>query len=292
MAISERDPITGHLLTGHEWNGIKELNTPVPRAVWFFLVVTALFAIGYWLLMPAWPTGKTYTKGLLGNDQRRIVSESISQAALARSAWTNRVAGLDIHQIRADPGLMKIIREDGSRLFGDNCSACHGVSATGGKGFPDLTDKDWLWGGSHEAIAQTINAGINSNNPKTRVSQMLAFGRDGMLDNDAILALTDYVMSLSDPALARGRTAKSVMAGRAVFAANCVACHGADGRGNQALGAPNLTDKAWIYGGDAQSVYTSITDGRQGEMPAWEHRLGPVERKILAIYLLDKGKQP
>jgi cytochrome c oxidase cbb3-type subunit 3 len=292
VAISEHDPVTGHLLTGHEWNGIKELNTPVPRAVWFFLIATALFAIGYWLLMPAWPTGKTYTKGLLGNDQRRLVSESVSQSALARSAWANRIAGLDINQIRADPGLMKIVREDGNRLFGDNCSACHGVGATGGKGFPDLTDKDWLWGGSHEAIAQTIKAGINSNDPKTRVSQMLAFGRDGMLDNDTILALTDYVMSLSNPGLARGGTAKSVMAGSAAFAANCAACHGADARGNQAVGAPNLTDNAWIYGGDVQSVYTSINDGRQGEMPAWEHRLGPVDRKVLAIYLLDKGKQP
>lgn len=290
MGVSERDPHSGHQTTGHEWNGIKELNTPVPWPVWFFLIATALFGVAYWILMPAWPLGRTYTHGLLGADQRAAVTQQVARADADRAIWTRRIAELDVGQIRADPRLMKLVREDGHRLFGDNCAACHGSDAQGGNGFPNLTDGDWLWGGSPEQIAQTIAVGVNSPASKdTRVSQMLAFGRDGLLDNDAVLAVTDYVRSLSDPAVARGAGAKSVAAGRAVFAANCVACHGPDARGNQALGAPNLTDRTWIYGGDAQSVYTTIHEGRRGEMPAWGERLNPVERKLLLVWLLDKG---
>lgn len=290
MAITERDPHTGHQTTGHEWNGIKELNTPVPRAVWFFLILTALFAVGYWILMPAWPLGRTYTRGLLGLDQRTSVTRTIERAAQERSAWTSRIAALDYNQIRADPALMKIVRENGHRLFGDNCATCHGINATGGKGFPNLIDKDWLWGDSPETITQTIAVGINSSKSKdTRVSQMPAFGRDGILDNDAVLAVTDYVLSLSNPTHRAGKAAQSAAAGRVIFAANCAACHGPDGRGNQALGVPNLTDRTWIYGGDVQSVWTSVNGGHQGEMPAWQNQLSPVDRKILVTYLLDKG---
>lgn len=290
MGVSERDPHSGHQTTGHEWNGIKELNTPVPWPVWFFLIATALFGVVYWILMPAWPLGRTYTHGLLGADQRAAVTQQVARADAGRAIWTRRIAELDVGQIRADPRLMKLVREDGHRLFGDNCAACHGSDAQGGDGFPNLTDGDWLWGGSPEQIAQTIAVGVNSPAGKdTRVSQMLAFGRDGLLDNDAMLAVTDYVRSLSDPAVARGAGAKSVATGRAVFAANCVACHGPDARGNQALGAPNLTDRTWIYGGDVQSVYTTIHEGRRGEMPAWGERLNPVERKLLLVWLLDKG---
>ncbi len=290
MAVGERDPHSGHQTTGHEWNGIKELNTPVPRPVWFFLIATAIFAIAYWVLMPAWPLGRTYTRGLLGMDQRAIVAGQVTKASLDRAVWTQRIARLDIAQIRADPALMKAVREDGHRLFGDNCAACHGSDARGGTGFPNLTDRDWLWGGSPDDIAKTIAVGVNSPASKeTRNSQMLAFGRDKLLDNKSVLAVADYVRSLSDPANARSAGAVTLAAGRAVFAANCVACHGPDGRGNTTLGAPDLTDRTWLYGGDAQSVYTTIFEGRQGEMPAWGERLNPIDRKILLVWLLDRG---
>lgn len=289
MGLSERDPHTGHQTTGHEWNGIKELNTPVPWPVWSFLIATALFAVVYWVLMPSWPLGRAHTRGWLGVDQRAVVMREVARASENRAIWTRRIAALDVDHIRADPVLMKAVREDGRRLFGDNCAACHGSDAGGGKGFPNLTDRDWLWGGTPDQIAQTIAVGVNSPASKdTRVSQMLAFGRDGMLDNDAVLAVANYVRSLSDPAVDRGADAKSVAAGRALFAANCVACHGPDGRGNQAIGAPNLTDRTWLYGGDAQTVYTTIFEGRRGEMPAWGERLSPVDRKILLVWLLDK----
>lgn len=289
MAVGERDPHSGHMTTGHEWNGIKELNTPVPRAVWFFLIVTVLFSLGYWVLMPAWPLGKTYTRGLLGMDQKELVTKRVGEAAEARSHWTTQIAALDYDRIRADPTLMSFVREDGHRLFGDNCAACHGMDAAGNKGYPNLVDKDWLWGGSPEALAHTIAVGINSPaSSETRVSQMLAFGRDGILDSDAIMAAADYVKTLSDPAWAKGR-ASSVERGREVFDANCTVCHGPDGRGGKDVGAPDLTDGTWLHGGDIEAIYTIIHDGRQGEMPAWEHRLSPVERKILTAYLLDKG---
>lgn len=292
MAVGERDPISGHMTTGHEWNGIKELNTPVPRTIWIFLIVTVIFSIGYWVFMPAWPVGKSYTRGLLDNDQKEIVASRVSAAADARSRWTGQITAMNYDQIRADPALMTYVREDGHRLFGDNCAACHGMDATGNPGYPSLVDSEWLWGGSPDAIAHTIAVGINSPaSPDTRIGQMMAFGKDGILDNDAILAVTDYVKTLSEPTWATGKAA-SVAKGRAVFAENCVVCHGEQGRGNQAVGAPNLTDQSWVYGGDINAIYTTIDGGRQGEMPAWEHRLNPVDRKILTTFLLDKGNTP
>src|SRR5215472_5265216 len=126
MAVEERDPYTGHMTTSHEWNGIKELNTRVPRAVYFFLAVTATFSVIYWLLMPAWPLGWSYTKGLLGIDQREAVTEALQQAAAARAPWTKRIETQSFAEIEADPDLMRDVRETGHRLFGDNCAACHG----------------------------------------------------------------------------------------------------------------------------------------------------------------------
>jgi cytochrome c oxidase cbb3-type subunit III len=293
MAIEERDPHTGYMTTGHEWNGIKELNTPVPRPVYFFLAVTATFAVVYWLLMPAWPLGVTYTKGLLGIDQRTTVADSIKQAMAERAAWSNEIESLDYKQIEADPALMRSVRETGRRLFGDNCAVCHGVDAKGGKGFPNLTGNAWLWGGTPEAIAETIRVGINSPHPDTRVSQMPAFGRDQLLPRAEIDNVVAYVQSLSDPTPPPPAVAAKIAAGKVAFIANCAACHGEDAKGKTDLGAPDLSDKEWIYGGDWQSIFTTLHAGRQGHMPTWEKRLTPLDRKILTLYVLDLGaKKP
>ena len=287
MGVNERDPYTGHIITGHEWDGIKELNTAVPKPVWVFLIATALFSIVYWVLMPAWPLGTTYTRGLLGADVRQDVATSLREAALSRSAWTTRVEQEDFAAIQADEALMKNVRETGYALFGDNCAVCHGKSATGGPGFPNLVDDAWLWGGAPAAILETIRVGINSEHPETRVSQMPAFGRDGMLGRQALLDAVAYVRSLSRREMAEGPEAERVAAGRDVFAANCSACHGDNAEGNKDMGAPDLTDGFWLYGGDAESVYRTVYGGRRGQMPAWEKRLTEVERRILALYLLD-----
>jgi cytochrome c oxidase cbb3-type subunit 3 len=176
-------------------------------------------------------------------------------------------------------------------LFGDNCAACHGADGHGVKGFPSLADRDWLWGGEPETVAETIRVGVNSSHPETRASEMIAFGAGGILDPTQVANVADYVMSLSLPVFAQSKP-DSVRAGHAVYEANCVPCHGAEGRGNQSLGVPNLTDLAWINGSDWESVYTVVHHGRKGEMPSWEGRLSPAERKLLAVYVLDLVSRP
>ena len=291
MAVDERDPLSGHKTTGHEWNGIKELNTPVPKPVWFFLIVTALFAVGYWILMPAWPTGTGYTRGLLGASDRTRVLEQRRESALSRADWLKHVETTPYVTLLTDPVALELIRHDGAQLFGDNCSVCHGADGRGVKGFPSLADRDWLWGGEPETVAETIRVGVNSTHPDTRASEMIAFGAGGILDPTQVANVADYVMSLSVPSFGRAKP-NAVRAGREVYDANCVPCHGADGKGNQSLGVPNLTDLAWINGSDWESVYTVVVHGRKGEMPSWEGRLPAAERKLLAAYVLDLVNRP
>lgn len=285
MAVEERDPHTGYLTTGHEWSGIKELNTPVPRAVYFFLIATVLFSVAYWILMPAWPLGVTFTKGLLGIDQRTTLEADLREAVAERKTWSDQIEARSYDDIRKDPKLMRIVRQTGQTLYRENCAACHGSSAQGSKGYPSLTNASWLWGGDPATVAETIRVGINSSHKDSRLSQMMAFGRDGVLKEREVDDVVDYVRSLSDPKVARDTPAPRLDAGRAVFAANCAACHGDDGKGKAEMGAPDLTDHFWIYGGDLQSVSSSVWSGRQGKMPTWEERLSALDRKMLALYL-------
>ena len=253
----------------------------------FFLSLAFLFSLGYWVLMPAWPLGVTYTKGLLDTDQRKVVTASLLEAATDRSAWTGKIASGDYAAILSDKPLMEQVRETGHALFGNNCAACHGVDAKGGRGFPNLTTSSWLWGGKPDQIFNTIRVGINSAHPDTRTSQMPAFGRDQMLPRADVLKVASFVYSLSNPG-AKNVDPGNVEAGKGIFAANCVTCHGNDAKGNSELGAPDLTDKFWIYGGDLETIDTTIWGGRQGHMPTWEGRLSKLDRKILTLYLLDK----
>lgn len=235
--------------------------------------------------MPAWPLGVSYTKGLLGVDQRKIVQASLKRAALGRSAWAKQIEAKSDRDIQADPVLMTAVRQTGRTLFGDNCAVCHGLNAKGGHGFPNLITTSWLWGGDPEVIAETIRVGINSPHPDSRTSQMPAFGHDQILQRADIDKVVAFVRSFSDPSTAKPG---DVDAGKEIFAANCAACHGEDAKGNSDVGAPNLTDKFWIYGGDAQTITNTLWNGRQGHMPSWEGRLTPIDRKILALYLFDQ----
>jgi cytochrome c oxidase cbb3-type subunit 3 len=284
VATLERDPHTGYLTTGHEWNGIKELNSPVPRAVWVFIAVTHLFAVVYWILMPTWPLLTTYTKGLLGRDDRVELQQAVREAAQDRAVWLDKVAADSYQAVLSDAALMGKVRETGRTLFGDNCAACHGREARGAHRFPDLTTEYWLWGGSPEAVAETIRVGINSPHPQSRVSQMLAFGRDGMLQRDAIDSVVAFVRSLSG---ATDASPDAVRAGALIFKENCASCHGEAAKGNPDVGAPDLTGTRWIYGNDAETIYETVWGGRRGYMPSWEGRLPGVERKILTLYLID-----
>jgi cytochrome c oxidase cbb3-type subunit 3 len=289
MAVEQpdRDGYTGYLTTGHEWNGLKELNTPVPRVLYFFLTLAFLFSVGYWVLMPAWPLGVTYTRGLLDIDQRALVTASLQEAELERSIWSKRIEAEDFATIQSDRKLMDVVRETGRTLFGNNCAACHGVDARGGPGFPNLTTTSWLWGGKPEDIFNTIRVGVNSAHADTHVSQMPAFGRDQMISRLDVLKVASFIYSLSHPD-SKDIDPARIEAGKAIFAANCVACHGSDANGNPDVGAPNLTDRFWIYGGDFETIDTTVWGGRQGHMPTWEDRLSKLDRKILTLYLVDK----
>jgi len=289
MSAEERDPISGHKTTGHVWNGIKELDTPVPRGVLMFLVVTHVFAVLWWFLMPTWPLGTTYTKGLLDTDQHKIIEQKLVAANAERAAWVNRIDDASFDEILADPQLMEIVGTTGHRLFGDNCAACHGRDGKGQNNYPDLTDHDWIWGGGPEAIAQTITTGVNTSHEQSRVSQMPAFGRDVMLDAGQVSNVAAYVYSLSHPAYSTPERIDAINAGQQVFLTTCAACHGENAKGNQEVGAPNLTDNFWIYGGDIGTIVTTVHGGREGHMPTWDERLTKAQIKILATYVYSLG---
>lgn len=287
MSVEKRDPHTGRMTTGHDWNGIEELNTPVPKVVYIFLGLAFVFAVVYWILMPAFPLGYTYTKGLLGVSQHSLIDADLKRAKMETRVWQDKITAMSVDAILADPDLMHIVRETAVPLFGDNCAACHGIDATGGPGFPNLIDKSWLWGGDADAVLETVNVGINAHDDDTRFSQMPSFGRDGVLDRASILNVVAYVQSLSQP---NAGSSDEIAAGQEVFATTCAACHGDTGTGNTDMGAPNLTDQYWLYGGDRQSIFTTVYGGRAGYMPNWNMRLSTVDRKILVAYVLSLGE--
>ncbi|MEO9228017.1 MAG: cytochrome-c oxidase, cbb3-type subunit III [Devosia sp.] len=293
MSAEEIDRVSGQRTTGHEWNGITELDTPVPRGILIFIVVTHAFALLWWILMPTWPLGSTYTKGILGYDLHQSADQAVLNNAAQRASWTTQIDALSYDEIQANQPLMTIVKQTGRRLFGDNCAACHGIRGKGNANFPNLTDGDWLWGdGSAATIAETMRVGINSAHEETRFAQMPAFGRDQMLSSTEIRAVADFVYSLSHPANSTPASTQQIAAGRDLFAANCAGCHGENATGNREVGAPNLTDNVWLYGGDLQTIITTINGGRQGHMPTWSGRLTPTNIKILALYVHSLNVSP
>ncbi|MDP1631022.1 MAG: cytochrome-c oxidase, cbb3-type subunit III [Caulobacter sp.] len=277
----ETDAVTGVETTGHEWDGIRELDNPLPR--WWLWVFWAcvLFSIGYWVAMPAWPGVSGYTKGLLGQSDRREVAASLVDLRALRGAESGRLTSASLEQIEQDPELQTYALALGQSVFGDNCATCHGAGGAGAKGYANLRDDVWLWGGSLEDIRHTIEFGIRSEDPQTRMSAMPAFGRDGLLQPAQVADLTEYVVGLS------GRPASKAAVARAapVFAEQCVSCHGPAGKGDQAVGAPDLTDGDWLYGSDRASISAQIHNGRGGVMPAWGRRFDPQTIKALAVYI-------
>jgi cytochrome c oxidase cbb3-type subunit 3 len=291
MSVKERDPHTGHMTTGHQWNGIKELNTKVPKPVWVFLGISVVIAVVMWLLLPTWPLGTTYTKGALGLDDRAQLKQELSAAAKNKSDLSARILASSYEQAKIDNVLMGYIRSAGKPLFNDNCSACHGVNGKGGHGYPSLVDKSWLWRDEDEPIEETImetlRVGINGQHEDARTAQMGAFGKDGTIARESIRTVIDYVLSLNETPPVKMASTERLAAGRKLFSEHCSACHGDDAKGNPELGAPNLTDTSWIYGGSWQALFSTIWNGRQGHMPSWEARLSEFNRKVLSLYILD-----
>jgi cytochrome c oxidase cbb3-type subunit 3 len=277
----ETDAVTGTETTGHEWDGIKELNTPLPRWWLYIFYGTIAWSIVYWVLMPAWPGLTGYTSGVLHMSDRAAVAHELAALQTQRGAGAARLAGASLEQIEKDPELLTYALAVGGSIFGDNCATCHGAGGTGAKAYPNLRDDVWLWGGSLEQIQQTITHGVRSGDPQAHISQMPAFGRDQMLDPGQVSDLTEYVVSLS------GRPASATAVARAapLYRDQCAACHGPDGKGTLANGAPNLTDREWLYGSDRASIREQIFNGRGGVMPAWNTRYDPNTIKALAVYI-------
>lgn len=289
MSEKVRDPYTGQMTTGHEWNGIAELNAYVPKVVWYCYAITIIYSLIAWVLLPTWPLFSTYTTGILGADQRVLVEEQVAEAEAQRADWETQMETLSIEEIHANPELSAIVARTAPTIFGDNCEACHGATAEGGPGYPNLVDKAWLWGGDEEAIMETLRVGINSPHEDTRFSEMMAYGRDGLLSRDELRTLVAHVRTISHQETSA--TPEVLAEGEELFATNCASCHGDDGTGMIDVGAPNLTDGFWIYGGDEASIYKTLVNGRKGWMPAWESRLSEAERKMLTAYIIGLGNE-
>jgi cytochrome c oxidase cbb3-type subunit III len=283
---AEVDSHSGTSTTGHQWDGIKELNTPLPRWwVWLFYI-TIIWAFGYWVVYPSWPLVHGYAAGVLGYSSRAQVAVDLGDLQKVRGEKAVSLQQASLADIESDPALMTLARAQGRAAFGNNCAPCHGTGASGARGYPNLNDDDWLWGGKLADISRTIQFGIRAAHPDTRQSQMPAFGRDGLLKRPEIENVADFVRSLSklpvDP--------KANMAlGARVFADNCASCHGEKGQGNREFGAPNLTDGIWLYGSGREAIIEVISNGRNGVMPAWTGRLDDTTIKALTVYVHTFG---
>ena len=281
----EIDETSGTETTGHEWDGIKELNTPLPRWWLWVFYASVIWSIGYWVLYPAWPTLTGYTHGILNQSQRDDVAKAVLAMKSQREEQGRLLANATLEQIEADPNLFQFAREAGKSAFGDNCATCHGSGAQGFKGYPNLNDDVWLWGGKLEDIKQTITVGVRSTHPDSRLSMMPAFGRDKLLEPAQINDLVEYVVGLSG-----GKAdAQAVQRATTLYAEQCASCHGPDGKGLRQFGAPNLTDKEWLYGGRREDIKAQIVNGRGGVMPTWGSRLDPMTIDALAVYVHSLG---
>lgn len=281
------DAVTGVATTGHEWDGVRELNNPLPRWWLWLFYLTIVWAIGYWIVYPAWPLLTGSTEGVLGWHSRTAVSEDLDQLKQTRGPMVSKLAAASVADIAADPQLLAFARAQGRTAFADNCAPCHGAGGGGAKGYPNLNDDDWIWGGKLDEIAQTIRFGVRSADPKTRAGAMMpAFGRDGILKQDQISAVADYTRSLSGLPVERGA---DLAAGKKIYADNCAVCHGPEGKGNRELGSPNLTDKIWLYGSDKTVIVDGIRNGRGAVMPSWQGRLDDSTIKALTVYVHSFG---
>jgi cytochrome c oxidase cbb3-type subunit 3 len=279
---AQRDPET----TGHVWDGIEEFNNPLPRWWLWTFYATIIFAIGYVIAYPAWPLINGATPGVLGYSTRAEVAKDIAGFDARNADLLAQLTSADLEAIPQDDALNRFAVQAGAAVFRTNCSQCHGSGAAGvqAAGYPNLLDDDWLWGGTIEDIHTTVSHGIrNESDPDARFSQMPAFGE--MLTPEEITQAANHVRAISGQSHDAGLATK----GAVVFADNCAACHGENGEGNRALGAPTLNDAIWLYGGDMKTLTETITNARFGVMPAWQQRLREADIRAVAIYVHQLG---
>jgi cytochrome c oxidase cbb3-type subunit 3 len=290
MANDKRiDEPTGTHTVGHEWDGIEELDTPMPR--WWLLTFYAciVFAIGYTVVYPAWPGLHGATKGLWGWNSRVVLKDEIAGVNKSRAATLTAIAATPVEQLPANKALFDVAVRGGEAAFKVHCVQCHGSGADGirmGSGYPNLNDDDWLWGGDLESLDYTITNGVrNPDVATTRTSLMPAFGKDGILTAVQVQDVATFVRTISR----QEKSSRSAQRGAALFAANCAVCHGPDGKGSRSFGAPNLTDGIWLYGGDREAITQTVANSRHGVMPAWSKRLDATTIKMLAAYVHSRG---
>lgn len=284
MSGKHIDEISGVETTGHEWDGIRELNNPMPRWwVWTFYA-TIVWAIGYAIAYPSIPLLTESTKGLLGYSSRADVAKELTDAKATQAVYLDKIAALPLNEIVADKELAQFAVAGGAAAFKVNCTTCHGSGAAGGPGYPNLNDDDWLWGGDLESIYTTLSHGIRyDTDPDTRVSEMPAFA--DILEPQQVKQVAAYVVSLT------GTPADAAMVepGKQLFAENCASCHGEDAKGGRDFGAPNLADAIWLKADGEAGIASQIAGPKHGVMPAWTARLGETTVKELAIYVHQLG---
>ncbi len=275
----EKDSITGTETTGHEWDGIKELNTPLPKWWLYVFYATIIWSAIYFLLYPTIPG----VKGLMGFSQREEVVERIAAAREGQGENRKRIAAASLQEIKADADLLSFAMTGGRAAFADNCAPCHAAGGAGRPGYPILADDDWIWGGALEDIHLTLLHGIRAGNDETREGEMPAFGADELLETEQIDQVADYVLALSQGA------ASADTPGAEIYVENCAVCHGESGKGGRDFGAPNLNNEIWLYGGEKEQVVQQIIQPRLGVMPAWSDRLDDTTIKMLTVYVHALG---
>jgi len=281
----EKDVISGRDTTGHVWDGLKELNTPLPKWWLYTLIAICIWGVGFAVVYPSMPGLFGYYHGLIGYSTRASVTADVAAIAASRGGTMDRIKTAPMAQIAADPKLMAVAMAAGKITFANNCQACHGAGGGGRPNYPTLASNSWIWGGKLDDIQTSITHGIRSEDPDARVSQMPRFGVDGVLKPVEIAAVADYVLLL------RGaiKAGTDVSAGAKLYAENCVACHGEKGEGKREVGAPNLRSAVNLYGTTKDAIVAQISAPRQGVMPAWNTRLDAATIKSVAIYVHSLG---
>jgi len=282
----EKDTVTGTETTGHDWDGIKELNTPLPKWWIYVFYATIVWSLGYYVVYPAVPGISGYTKGVLGWSQRAELDDRLAAARAGQARWLDRIDAAPIAQVRDEDELRDFALAGGRAAFADNCAPCHGLGGAGQTGYPTLADDDWLWNGTLDAIYKTIKFGVRSSHAETRASEMPAFGAEDILTAEQVADTTEYVLSLAGAADVDREAAER---GAVVYVENCADCHGENGDGNSDLGAPRLNDAISLYGHEREAVAAQINRPKHGVMPAWIGRVDDTTVKMLSVYVHALG---